>query len=46
MAGKDISEWDSLVFLSNGKNCGQLLWIITRCFNGTKTAAASQAGIA
>ena len=44
--GEDISGRGSRIFLSGWTNCGRGLWIIKRCLNGTKTAAASKAGIA
>jgi len=33
------------IFLSGWTNCGRGPWIIKRCLNGTKIAAASKAGI-
>ena len=43
---EDISGRGSRIFLSGWTNCGRGPWIIKRCLNGTKTAAASKAGIA
>ena len=42
----DISGKGSRIFPSGWTNCGRGPWIIKRCLNGTKTAAASKAGIA
>ena len=41
-----ISGRDSRIFRSGRTNCGPGPWIRKRCLNGTRTAAASKAGIA